>query len=37
MWSSSHPAGQRVSDKVEWAKAMLALHEPEALNESEGW
>ena len=33
LWSSSHPAGQRVSDKVDWAKQMLALYEPEALRE----
>jgi hypothetical protein len=33
LWSSSHPAGQRVSDKVDWAKELLALYEPEALRE----
>lgn len=32
LWSSSHPSGQRVSDKVDWAKRMLALYEPEALR-----
>ena len=33
LWSSSHPAGQRVSDKVEWAKELLRLYEPDALRE----
>jgi len=27
LWSSSHPAGQRVSDKVAWAREILALYE----------
>lgn len=31
LWSSNHPSGQRVIDKVEWAKELLALYEPEAL------
>lgn len=31
LWSKSHPYGQRVTDKVEWAKEMLRLYEPEAL------
>ena len=31
LWSKSQPAGQRVSDKVAWAKEILALYEPEAL------
>jgi hypothetical protein len=31
LWSKSHPAGQRVSDKVKWAKDLLNLYEPEAL------
>jgi hypothetical protein len=35
LWSSSHPAGQRVSDKVHWAKELLALYEPEALSDGE--
>lgn len=26
LWSSSHPPGQRVSDKVAWAKDVLALY-----------
>ena len=29
--SKSQPSGQRVADKVEWAKQLLALYEPEAL------
>lgn len=33
LWSSNHPSGQRVSDKVEWAKRLLALYEPDALKE----
>lgn len=32
LWSKSQPAGQRVSDKVAWAKELLALYEPEALR-----
>jgi hypothetical protein len=31
LWSKSQPAGQRVADKVTWAKELLALYEPEAL------
>ena len=31
LWSSNHPSGQRVADKVDWAKQLLALYEPEAL------
>ena len=27
LWSSSHPKGQRVEDKVEWAKMILARYE----------
>lgn len=27
LWSSSHPPGQRVKDKVEWAKEILALYQ----------
>ena len=26
LWSSSHPAGKRVEDKVAWAKEILALY-----------
>jgi hypothetical protein len=32
LWSSSQPPGQRVSDKVAWAKEILALYEPESLK-----
>ena len=32
LWSKSQPAGQRVSDKVAWAKELLALYEPNALR-----
>lgn len=31
LWSSSQPSGQRVADKVAWAKELLALYEPDAL------
>lgn len=31
LWSKAQPAGQRVADKVAWAKELLALYEPEAL------
>lgn len=31
LWSHSQPPGQRVTDKVAWAKDILALYEPEAL------
>ena len=31
LWSSSHPRGQRVVDKVQWAIEILSLYEPEAL------
>lgn len=31
LWTKSHPSGQRVPDKVQWAKELLALYEPEAL------
>lgn len=31
LWSKSQPYGQRVEDKVQWAKELLALYEPEAL------
>jgi hypothetical protein len=27
LWSSSQPPGQRVADKVAWAKEILALYE----------
>lgn len=31
LWSSHHPPGQRVSDKVAWAKEILSTYEPGAL------
>ena len=31
LWSTSQPAGQRIPDKVAWAKQLLALYEPSAL------
>jgi hypothetical protein len=31
LWSKSHPSGQRVEDKVAWAKEILALYEPAAI------
>lgn len=33
LWSTSQPRGQRVADKVAWAKELLRLYEPGALNE----
>lgn len=27
LWSSSHPSGQRVRDKIAWAKEILSLYE----------
>src|SRR5262245_47304177 len=27
LWSKSHPTGQRVADKIAWAKEMIALYE----------
>ncbi|OBH07939.1 hypothetical protein A5695_26995 [Mycobacterium sp. E1747] len=27
LWSSSHPSGQRVVDKVAWAREILATYE----------
>lgn len=32
LWSSSHPPGQRVADKVEWAKEILSLYDPDSLR-----
>jgi hypothetical protein len=29
LWSSSHPSGQRVGDKLAWAREILALYEPD--------
>lgn len=31
LWSSSQPAGQRVTDKVAWAIELLELYAPEVL------
>lgn len=31
LWNTSQPSGQRIPDKVVWAKELLALYEPEAL------
>jgi len=31
LWSTRQPKGQRVEDKVAWAKELLALYEPGAL------
>lgn len=31
LWSTSQPYGQRVGDKVEWAKEILSLYKPESL------
>lgn len=31
LWSHQQPPGQRVEDKVTWAKELLALYEPSAL------
>jgi hypothetical protein len=28
LWTKSQPAGQRVSDKIRWAKELLELYEP---------
>jgi len=32
LWSKSQPYGQRVVDKVRWAKELLRVYEPEALR-----
>lgn len=32
LWSTSQPSGQRVEDKVMWAKQILTTYEPEALR-----
>ena len=29
LWSKSQPPGQRISDKLEWAHALIAQYEPE--------
>lgn len=28
LWTKSQPGGQRVADKVAWARSVLALYEP---------
>ncbi len=33
LWSKVQPCGQRIEDKVAWAKYILGLYEPEALRE----
>lgn len=32
LWSKSQPAGQRVSDKVQWATEILRMYAPERLR-----
>ena len=32
LWSRWQPHGQRVADKVAWARELLELYEPEALR-----
>lgn len=32
LWSKSQPAGQRVTDKVEWATELLSIYAPERLG-----
>lgn len=34
LWNTSQPAGQRVEDKVAWAKEILAQYDPDALKEN---
>lgn len=31
LWTRSHPKGQRVADKVAWAKELLSLYDPASL------
>lgn len=35
LWSTSQPAGQRVSDKIAWAKELIRTYEPD--YEAEEW
>lgn len=35
LWDSNHPAGQRVSDLVDWAVSVLRRHRPELLSKQE--
>ncbi len=32
LWSTSQPAGQRIEDKVKWAKEILGMYDPESLR-----
>jgi hypothetical protein len=32
LWSKSQPPGQRVEDKIAWAKEILSFYEPESLK-----
>lgn len=32
LWSTSQPSGQRVEDKISWAKELLSLYEPDSLK-----
>ena len=32
LWSTSHPYGQRVVDKIEWAIELLKSYQPDILN-----
>ena len=32
LWSESQPSGQRVEDKVAWAKELLSIYEPDLLR-----
>ena len=32
LWNTMQPAGQRVEDKIKWAKELLMLYEPESLK-----
>ena len=34
LWSGSHPSGQRISDKVEWATELLKTYAPERLKDA---
>jgi hypothetical protein len=34
LWSTSQPCGQRVEDKIAWAKELLRRYEPSALTEA---
>ena len=31
LWSTSQPSGQRIPEKVRWAKELLGFYEPSAL------